>query len=64
MKKRLYMIVESTIRKQEIYYMVMTETEIRSWCKSKNEMYGGKRCDGGDPSYSCWACWATPNCIR
>ena len=58
-EKRLYIITEATRRKFEQYTMYGTEAEIKAWCKMKNNFYGGKRCDGGDPSYSCWAMWAT-----
>ena len=63
MEKRLYIVCETSNRKHEIYYLFMAESEIREWCRVKNEVYGGKRCDGGDPSYGCWACLCTPGSV-
>ena len=57
-KKRLFIVVESTKKSQEIYNIYMSENEIKAYCKTKNEFYGYIEGIGGDKSYTCFAYYA------
>ena len=54
-EKRLYEIHETNKKNDEIYTMYATGSEIRDYCKKKNELNAYVDGLGGDKGYSCWA---------
>ena len=57
-KKHLFEVHENGKGINDIYHLIMTDTEMSEFLKNKNAFYGYIDGVGGDKSYNAWAVYA------